>query len=198
MCRPASMIVTKTSVLWSKYSDSHEDIIDELSLHMDGIRGPNGVRVEICPQNGNLSSGSRLWEFRVDQDLTPEWWDAADAEKRVRVALKAWKKQKVITKSATLKGGQYYVYGSATVTAYDSATVNAYNSVAVTAYDSVAVNAFDSVAVNAHGSGTVTAHDSVTIISYRFVDPDKMELKSKTAVIIDRSTTGKVNVLTGK
>ena len=49
MCTPASFVLTKDRVFWSKKSDSHEDIIEEYKLNPDGIRGPNIVRVKISP-----------------------------------------------------------------------------------------------------------------------------------------------------
>ena len=39
MCRPASMIVTKTKVFWSEKSDSHEDIVEEYKLKEQNVRG---------------------------------------------------------------------------------------------------------------------------------------------------------------
>ena len=36
MCRPASMIVTKSKVFWSEKSDSHEDIVEEFEKTLEG------------------------------------------------------------------------------------------------------------------------------------------------------------------
>jgi len=47
-----------------------------------------------------------------------------------------------------------------------------------------------------HGSATVQASDSATVIAYRVIDPNC--LKSSMAVLIDRSTHGKVIVHIGK
>ena len=99
MCRPASFIVLRDKVAWSKYTDCHEDIISEHGIHMDGVKGPNGVRVEISPNEGDLSSDIITWRFVVDQDRLPPWWDRDDAEKRVRLELKKWQKQKMLWNS---------------------------------------------------------------------------------------------------
>ena len=172
MCQPASMIVTKKDVLWSKNTDSHEDIIDELSFHMDGVRGPNGVRVEIFPKDGDLSSNTRTWAFKVDQDILPEWWDRDDAEKRTRVALKAWKAAKVITKDvAVLREGQFYIYGG-TIQAVEGGTIQ-----------------------SVEGGTIAEISGAATVIMYTAYDAST--LKSQTAVILDRTKAGKVTMVTG-
>ena len=93
MCKPASMVLTKTDVYWSKKTDSHIKIIQEFKLHPDGVRGPNIVGVEISPKDGDLSRPLKEWKFTVDQasvDYLPDWWDAQDGERRTRLALKDW------------------------------------------------------------------------------------------------------------
>ena len=88
MCKFASFVLTKDAVFWSDKSDSHEHIISEHGLHADGVRGPNILRVEIIP-GAKLKKFSQYkdWEYKVDQDQMPEWFDAARDEKRARKAL---------------------------------------------------------------------------------------------------------------
>ena len=88
MCKFASFVLTKSEEFWSDKSDSHEDIIQEHNLHADGIRGPNILRVEISPTNKiTVWPSLKAWEYRVDQDRMPEWFDAEECEKRTRAAL---------------------------------------------------------------------------------------------------------------
>jgi len=97
MCCPASLIVTKHKVFWSRFSESHEDIIREFNLHMDGARGPNGVRVELSPAQQDFTAPVDEWSFRVDQDTLPDWWDPTEAEERVRKVVEdEWLKSKVL------------------------------------------------------------------------------------------------------
>ena len=49
MCQPASFVLTKDAVFWSRFTDSHEEIIKESGLHADGAKGPNILRVEVVP-----------------------------------------------------------------------------------------------------------------------------------------------------
>jgi len=89
MCNFASFVITKgPKVWWLPKSDSHEKTIREYKLHADGLKGPNVVRVEIVPKNGNLSLPLRTWEYKLDQDTLPAWYDAEECELACRVELK--------------------------------------------------------------------------------------------------------------
>jgi hypothetical protein len=89
MCKFASFVLTKDGVFWSDKSDSHEEIIKEHNLHADGIRGPNILRVEIVPgAKIKKFTTYKDWEYRIDQDRMPAWFDAPTDEKRARIALK--------------------------------------------------------------------------------------------------------------
>ena len=104
MCRAASFVVTKDKVCWSLTNDSHEDVIKEFNLH-EGDR-INFVRVEIVPPYGNYRLPISKWEFVVDQDIIPGWFDKKEQEVRCRKALKDWYKVHVI------KSGKHYLTGN--------------------------------------------------------------------------------------
>ena len=88
MCKFASFVLTKGEEFWSEKSDSHEEIIGEHKLHADGARGPNILRVEISPTAKiKVWPSLKAWEYRVDQDRMPEWFDVKECEKRTRAAL---------------------------------------------------------------------------------------------------------------
>lgn len=93
MCAPISFVLTKERVFWG-FIDNHSVIIKEHGLNEWGAKGPNIVRVELSPGAnwGSMVRGmftpTNTWVFMVDQDKLPEWYDAVDAEKRTRAALK--------------------------------------------------------------------------------------------------------------
>ena len=137
MCRPASFVLTKDRVFWSINTDSHEDIIAEHKLHQDGVRGPNILRIEITPPDDDFTAPAKKWNFRLDQDIMPAWFDAEKDEKRARLELAKWIKSRVIRKDCKeLCSGRFIicdsarvgsVYGSASVgSVYDSAVVRQY------------------------------------------------------------------------
>jgi hypothetical protein len=114
MCQEASFVGLKDAVYWSEVSDSHEDIIEEHGIHIDGARGPNGVRFEIVPPDSDYFSDPETWEYRLDQAEVPEWYDAADMERRGRIALADWLKCKVVTAGeVTANQGNRYISGNA-------------------------------------------------------------------------------------
>jgi hypothetical protein len=124
MCTPASFVLTKDCVFFSKTSNSHEDIIEENHLVADGVRGPNILRVEIVPPDGDYALPISKWQYHTDQDILPEW--AGDGEKRARAALKQWKRYHCLIRTAgdgsTLTAG----YRS-TLTAGNGSTLTAGN-----------------------------------------------------------------------
>lgn len=88
MCKFASFVLTKDKVYWLPDIDSHEEIISRNNLHVDGVRGPNILRVEIIPgPTIKKFNQYKDWQYRIDQDRMPEWFDAPKDEKRARTAL---------------------------------------------------------------------------------------------------------------
>jgi len=97
MCNPASFVVTKNGVFWSKGSESHERIIEEHGLHADGVRGPNVARVELSPPEWDFTRPIEEWNFTSDQDRLPDWWNYEEALERVREVVRSkWLPSKVI------------------------------------------------------------------------------------------------------
>ncbi len=93
MCKPASFVVTKNRVYWSKVSNGHENIISENNLqHLDKEDFVDLLRVEITPLGGDFTLKQSLWTYKVDQDFRPKWYQPKDTERRVRRALKDWRK----------------------------------------------------------------------------------------------------------
>jgi hypothetical protein len=82
MCNFFSCIVTKEGhVLFDPISDSHESIIskyrDRYNL-IDDTSNPQEMkfaRVEITPSNGDVFQPFDEWRFKIDQSITPIWFD---------------------------------------------------------------------------------------------------------------------------
>ena len=163
MCREASMVVMRDRVYWDPLSDSHEKIISAHNLSVDGVRGPNGVRVEIVPEDRRFDSDPASWKFAVDQDLLPEWWDAEDAERRVRLELLSWIRHKVVKEGhRVVTEGTVFACGSASVEASGSASVEARGSASVKAWGSASVKACGGV-LQAYGVGCVEIKGTQTV-----------------------------------
>ena len=137
MCQLKSCLVLKDRVYCPGYN-SHQDMLDKLGIKDDYLGASKTfVRVELTPPDGARSLMEPLdrWTLKVDQDVTPEWWDEKADRQRVEEAVEAWRKEHVFADGEhSVKAGKVYALGSATVKAYDSATVIACGSATVTAY----------------------------------------------------------------
>lgn len=150
MCQLKSCLVLKDRVYCPDY-DSHQDMLDKLGIKDDYLGASKTfVRVELLPPDGVRSLMEPLdrWTLKVDQDVTPEWWDAEADRPRVEEAVEGWRREHVFTEGEHLvKAGKVYACDSATVEAYNRATVTAWGSATVEAYGSATVKAFGSATV---------------------------------------------------
>ena len=142
MCQLKSCLVLKDRVYCPDY-DSHQDMLEKLGIKDDYLGASKTfVRVELTPPDGveSLMEPLYRWTLKVDQDVTPEWWDAEADRQRVEEAVEAWRREHVFAEGDYIvKAGEVYACGSATVEAYDRATVKAFGSATVTACASAIV-----------------------------------------------------------
>ena len=92
MCKLKSAIILKDRVFISDH-DSHSKMLEELGITDDYINASKVfVRAELSPADGDVFSNIDSWEFSVDQDITPEWFDEKDCAERMRNTVKEWAK----------------------------------------------------------------------------------------------------------
>lgn len=96
MCSPASFVLTKDHVFWSKTSDSHNDIVKEHKLWDGGAHRQTLLFVEITPANYRWEIPLERWDFYIDSDILPGWYDWEVDEARARKALKEWAACKLV------------------------------------------------------------------------------------------------------
>ena len=152
MCQLKSCLVLKDRVYCPDY-DSHQDMLDKLGIKDDYLGASKTfVRVELTPPVGVQSLMDPLdrWTLKVDQDVTPEWWDEKADRQRVEEAVEAWRGEHVFADGDhSISTGIVYALSSATVEACGSATVKAYVSATVKAFGNATVKAFDNATVKA-------------------------------------------------
>ena len=150
MCQLKSCLVLKDRVYCPDY-DSHQDMLDKLGIKDDYLHASKTfVRVELTPPDGVKSLMEPLdrWTLKVDQDVTPEWWDAEADRQRVEEAVEAWRREHVFAEGEhSISAGIVYALGNATVEAYNSATVEAFGIATVIAWGSATVEAYNSAVV---------------------------------------------------
>ena len=89
MCEFASFVLDKTHEYFLVNSNSYSDIIEHYRLRE---MHPNGLdaailKVEMTTPANNPRAPLEQWNFRIDQDIMPTWFDFEDALKRTRTAL---------------------------------------------------------------------------------------------------------------
>jgi hypothetical protein len=105
MCNFFSAVFTKTKMYAFYGVDSHEDIIRLAGIKESNVRGEiNLVRCELTPNNP-MTLDFDQWNFRVDQDLIPDWFDREKAHKQM---INYLKKAPAIIKDVDSIYEQYY------------------------------------------------------------------------------------------
>ena len=169
MCQLKSCLVLKDRVFCPDYN-SHQQMLEELGIKDDYLGASKTfVRVELLPPDGVKSLMEPLdrWTLKVDQDVTPEWWDAEADRQRVEEAVEIWRKGHVFTEGKHIvTAGTVYAYGDAEVQVYNDATVTAYDSTTVKAYSNAKVYAFGKTTVETVSNAPVEAYDDTTVKAY--------------------------------
>lgn len=167
MCQLKSCLVLKDRVYCPDY-DSHQDMLDKMGIKDDYLGASKTfVRVELLPPDGVKSLMEPLdkWTLKVDQDVTPEWWDAEADRQRVEEAVEVWRREHVFAEGEhSISAGIVYALGNAKVEACGSATVTACGSATVEAYGYASVEAYNSATVKAFYSAKVEACDSAIVV----------------------------------
>ena len=126
MCKPASMVVTKDKVLYGTTSNSHSIIHDQHGLTDDKLP-PDHVNVEIVPpEKGGIPQYDApfdQWEYRVDQDILPDWYVAECDEQRVRNKLPEWHQDHIVRMNTDAPFVSFTGGDSSTLTGGDRSTL---------------------------------------------------------------------------
>ena len=115
MCRFKSGIILKNKVVVAPgENDSHSDLLENLGINDDYFGATNVfVRAELVPVNDEWwidpAEEPDKWQFIVDQDMRPEWFDESEHEKIFREAVCDWWKEHVLVdqKLEELSSGYY-------------------------------------------------------------------------------------------
>lgn len=126
MCKLKSALILKNRIFMPDY-DSHSDMLKELGMEDDYLNASNTfVRAELSPKYGDPFSDIDTWEFHVDQDITPDWFDNTKAESEMRDAVKEWAKTHIfigVDGLSLTDGAGYYIKDCKNVEISGSASV---------------------------------------------------------------------------
>ena len=100
MCRFKSGVILKNRVVLApEGNDSHSDLLESLNIEDTHLNASKTfVRAELVPPDGNKAVGVSKWEYIVDQDITPDWYDNDPGryEADFRAAVKEYLKDKFV------------------------------------------------------------------------------------------------------
>ena len=127
MCKLKSAIILKDRIFMPDY-DSHSDMLTELGIKDDYLGASKKfVRAEFSPADGDVFSPVDGWVFKVDQDITPEWFSEEEYKPRMLEAVKEWAKTHIHIGITGLKidsGSNHCIKDCKDVEVYGNATVN--------------------------------------------------------------------------
>lgn len=124
MCKFKSGIITKNGVtLAPMYSDSHSSLLESMGIEDNPLNAMRVfVRAELIPLNGDKAADIKSWIYKVDQDITPDWYqkDPERYEEEMREAVADWMKKyfilicgKTCVKIKEDEKGSYYMLADA-------------------------------------------------------------------------------------
>ena len=115
MCNFKSGIILKNKIVIAEGSDdSHSDLLESLGIDDDYIGASKKfVRAELVPENNEWwidpAEEPDKWNFVVDQDIVPDWFDSGEYETLFRESVcDWWKKHVMIDKKIDVLENGYY------------------------------------------------------------------------------------------
>ena len=97
MCKFKSGIILKNKIeLAPQGNESHSDLLDLLGIDDTRFNASKVfVRAELTPPDGDIAVPIEKWNYNVDQDITPDWYDEDPTryENEFRVAVDTWIKE---------------------------------------------------------------------------------------------------------
>lgn len=77
MCNFKSGIIFKNRVVLApEGNESHSDLLDSLNIEDTRENASRVfVRAELSPINNNEASDVKIWRYKVDQDIVPDWYE---------------------------------------------------------------------------------------------------------------------------
>lgn len=97
MCKFKSGIILKNKIeLAPQGNESHSDLLVSLGIDDTTFNASKVfIRAELTPPDGDIAVPIEKWNYNVDQDITPDWYDEDPTryENEFRVAVDTWIKE---------------------------------------------------------------------------------------------------------
>ena len=126
MCKLKSAIILKNKIFMPDY-DSHGKMLEELGIADDYLNASKTfIRAELSPENSDPFTDIDTWKFRVDQDITPDWFTEDEYKPLMVEKVKEWAKYRIHIGVKGLKvdcGENHYIKDCKDVEVCGSATI---------------------------------------------------------------------------
>ena len=120
MCNFKSGLIFKNRVVLApEGNESHSDLLESLNIEDTRLNASKMfVRAELTPPDNNKAADIEKWKFKVDQDITPDWYsdDPKRYEQEFRMAVSDWIKDRFVVMCGhawvpikTDENGTYYL-----------------------------------------------------------------------------------------
>ena len=141
MCKFKSGVVLRNKVVLAPLgNESHSNLLESLNIEDNSMNAMKTfVRVELIPPNGNKAADVDKWRYVVDQDITPDWYDADPGryEAEFRSTVKEWIKENFVVMAGQLwtpiktdeKGTYYLMFGNLGDSRFGTSNNNYANSI---------------------------------------------------------------------
>lgn len=100
MCNFKSGLIFKNRVVLApEGNESHSDLLESMNIEDSRLNASKMfVRAELTPPDGNKAVDIEKWKFKVDQDITPDWYsdDPKRYEQEFRTAVSDWLKDRFV------------------------------------------------------------------------------------------------------
>lgn len=100
MCNFKSGLIFKNRVVLApEGNESHSDLLESLDIEDTRLNASKMfVRAELTPPDNNKAADIEKWKFKVDQDITPDWYsdDPKRYEQEFRTAVSDWLKDRFV------------------------------------------------------------------------------------------------------
>jgi len=153
MCKFFSAVITNKNktCLYDLDNDSHEFILEKFELK-DDKESPNFVRVELIPKD-IFNHDLKTWDFIIDQDYKPDWFNESLARKTTEKSLKNLIKERFVigrTEQRITQGRWFVGKDGVVESVYDNGVVKfvSGNGVVQSVHD-------NGVVQSVHGNGVV-------------------------------------------
>ena len=193
MCKLKSAIILKGRIFVPDY-DSHSKMLEELGIEDDYLGASKTfVRAELSPKDGDAFTPVDEWEFRVDQDIVPDWFSEEEYKPYMMDAVKKWAMNRIHVGKTGLEiygGENHYIKDCEVIEIIGDTMVSE-----ISGNATVSVISGNAKVISICGNAEVGEINGRTTVSAIYGDAKVSEIRGETTVsaIYGNAEVGEIN-----